>query len=390
MEELKTQYQIAQLISKEIVGEITADEKQTLEAWLKESVENQNLYTKIKQREKIEERNEFVSNLDMKAAWTKIGQEIKPQKKTIRLKEWGLRIAAVFLIGFFVGTVYYITNDNTIIDTELAEIKIEPGSSKAVLQLHNGESLQLEDELNNSIVEKDGTHISNSKGKLAYAALNETPSQLLYNTVQVPVGGEYDLILSDGTKVSLNSQSQIKYPVQFSADKRKVWVEGEVHFDVAHDKSKPFIVDVKDVEIEVLGTEFNIEAYADQNSIVTTLVKGSVKLTKGDESILIKPNQQASISKDERMFAVETVNAKNYSLWKDGIFYFEEASLETIMLRLERWYGVKLFYMNQEIKKKRFSMEVKRYTNIEDILDILSRTEKVHFDVKSNVVVIMN
>ncbi|WP_461633398.1 FecR family protein [Labilibaculum euxinus] len=390
MKELHREYQIAQLISKEIVDELSADEVKKLETWKSESKANKELYEIIKRGEKRVERNNYAANLNVKSAFGKVKDKIKPQQKIIRLKEWGLRIAAVLVIGVLVGTLYHISTKDLKYESELAASTIEPGSSKAVLQLYNGETLQLENKSNDSIVEKDGTIISNLNGKLSYAANEDVALQTIYNTVKVPVGGEYQLTLSDGTKVMLNSESEIKFPVQFNQNKRKVWIAGEVFFDVAHNKNKPFIVDVKNVEIEVLGTEFNVEAYHDQKSVVTTLVRGSVEVRKGQESVIIKPDQQAFISDEGEQFAVKNVVAKNYVLWKDGVFYFEEADLGTIMQKLERWYGIKVFYMNQTIKMKRFSVEVKRYEEIEDVLNMLARTNKVNFEINKNVVTVKN
>lgn len=390
MKELHTKYQIAQLISKEIIDELSVDEEKILKKWKGESEANKELYEIIKKGENRGRRNDYVVNLNVKLAWEKISDKIKPQRKIIRFKEWGVRIAAVLVIGVLAVTLYHISTKELKYESELGGIKIEPGSSKAVLQLYNGKTLQLEDKRNDSIVETDGTIISNLNGKLSYVAKADVVLQTIYNTVKVPVGGEYRLALSDGTKVMLNSESEIKFPVQFNQNKRKVWICGEVFFDVAHNKNKPFIVAVKNIEIEVLGTEFNVEAYNDQKSVVTTLVKGSVKLSKGQESIVIKPGQQAIISEGGEQFAVKNVNAKNYTLWKDGVFYFEEADLGTIMQKLERWYGIKVFYMNQTIKKKRFYVEVKRYKEIKDVLNILSRTNKVHFEIKDNVITVKN
>lgn len=390
MEKSQPKYYISQLISKLIVDELSEEENKKLHDWLEESEENVLLFQKIKEGKARFQRDKFVNSLDVKSAWNKVNKEIVPQKKIIKLKEWGLRIAAVLIIGILVSTLFYVSTKDFDHSIELAEVKIQPGSSKAVLQMHNGEIMQLENVSSDSITEKDGTLISNQNGKLAYTSKKEESLQTIYNKVVVPIGGEYQLTLADGTKVWLNSDSEIRYPVQFNQEKRKVWIAGEVYFDVAHDKSKPFVVDVKDVEVEVLGTEFNVEAYANMNSVVTTLVDGSVKLRKETESIIIKPNQQASISTNKEKFTVNTVDAKNYSLWKDGIFYFEEASLNTIMAKLERWYGVKVFFMNQTISEKRFSIEVKRYEEIENVLNILSRTDKVHFDIDENIIVVRN
>ncbi|GAB7087169.1 FecR family protein [Marinifilum fragile] len=390
MENLYTEYKIAQLISREFIDDLTPDEMQVLENWKNSSLDNKNLYEQIKQGEKRKRRNAYVESLDKKAAWIKIREEIKPDRKVIRLKEWSLRIAAVLIIGVLIAGLYHISTKDIEIGQELAEMKIEPGSSKAVLQLHNGRTIQLENVKSDSILEKDGTIISNQKGKLAYASGQANHEGMLYNQVKVPVGGEYQLTLADGTRVWLNSDSEIKYPVQFSEVQRKVWIAGEVYFDVAHNKQKPFIVDVKDIEIEVLGTEFNVEAYHDQNTITTSLIEGSVKLRKNNESVIIAPDQQAIISKDENHFFVRDVDASMYALWKDGVFYFKEASLGTIMEKLERWYNVKVFFMNQSVINKRFSVEVKRYEDINEILDIISKTGKVNFEIKSNIITVKN
>lgn len=387
MEKLHTEYKIAQLISRELVDDLTTEEGKVLENWKNSSVDNQNLYHSIKTGEKRKLRDTYVESLNKKAAWAKVQQEIKPQRKVIRLKEWGMRVAAVLIMAVLLGGLYYISTKNLEMGQELAEIQIEPGSSKAVLKLHNGETVQLEGTENEDFLEKDGTLISNLKGQLAYVSGNEN-EEMLYNQVKVPVGGEYQLTLADGTNVWLNSDSEIRYPVQFNEAKRKVWIAGEVYFDVAHNKQKPFVVDVRDVEIEVLGTEFNVEAYEDQKFVTTSLVEGSVQLKKNKESVIIKPDQQAIIGNDERQFAIKNVDARSLALWKDGIFYFQEASLGTIMEKLERWYNVKVFFMNQSVINKRFSVEVKRYEDIEKILDILSRTEKVNFEIKSNIITV--
>lgn len=388
MKELHFKYHISQLLAKQCLDELSEEENEILSQWLNESENNIQLSRKIKEGKAKQMRDEYVNTLDVKSAWSKVQTEIAPQKKIIKLKEWGMRIAAVLVIGILLSSLFYISTKELDHSTELAEIQILPGSSKALLQLHNGNTVKLEDEGNQSILEKDGTIISNADGKLAYVSNSDKVKELLYNKIKVPVGGEYQLVLADGTKVWLNSDSEIKYPVQFTEDKRKVWIAGEVYFDVTHDKTKPFVVGVKDVEIEVLGTEFNVEAYRDKSSVVTTLIDGSVKLRKEEESIIIKPNQQASISGDEKQFTLDTVHASSFGLWKDGIFYFEEASLVTIMEKLERWYDIKVFYQNQSIQNKRFSIEVKRYEDIEDVLNLLSKTNKVNFDIKENTILV--
>jgi len=391
MKELKDEYYISELISKDIVGLLSAEEEHFLNVWKNECKENLILYKTITSGVNNRSRLAYKSRIDVKSAWRNVDSHIKPRNKVIKLQEWMMRVAAVLVIGLFVSTLYYIsTSDIFEAKQECSGINILPGSTKAVLQLQNGDLVHLEENQSDSIAEIDGTLISNRNGKVEYLAQNSVPNQLkpIINTIKIPLGGEYQLTLSDGTKVWLNSESEIRYPVNFIGNNRKVDVKGEVYFDVAHNKAKPFIVGVKDVEIEVLGTEFNVEAYEDKNSVVTTLIEGSVKLSKANETIIIEPNQQAIASSDDPKFKILEVDAKNYALWKDGIFYFDMASIEDIMHKLERWYDIKVFYTNSTVKTRRFSMEVKRYENIDKILDILSATNKVRFDIKGNVITV--
>lgn len=391
MKEIDNKYQIARLLSKDRMDFLTAEESKILKDWISESEENKILYEKIKEGRQQLLRDEFVNSIDVKTAWKKVQFEITPSKRGVELKQWALRVAAIFVIGMFVSIGYYIsTTFNQSGNQKVADSLIVPGSKKAILQLHNGGFVQLEKNNNDSIIEIDGTLINNRNGKLEYLTQDTTGNQLkpLINKIRIPVGGEYQLKLSDGTTVWLNSDSEIEYPVNFIGNTRKVQVKGEVYFSVVKNKTKPFIVNVMDVEVEVLGTEFNIEAYQETESVVTTLVEGSVKLKKAGENIVIKPNQQASIKTNENIFTVQNVDARNYALWKDGVFYFKEASIVEIMEKLERWYGIKVFYENTTVRAKKFSVEVKRYDDIERILDILAATNKVQFKIKEKVVIV--
>lgn len=387
MENYKKEYQTAQVIAKEMTAGLIPKEQIILQGWLSKAEENKELYKRIKSGKSRKVRNEYVSRIKMGKAWDKLKVHIAPQRKTIALKTWIARIAAVLIIGFFSGTLYYIAKNTILTSTQVTEAEIQPGSSKALLLLDNGEAVRLELEENDSIVEADGTLISNSEGQLAYSALNTT--ETIYNVIKVPRGGEYQLILSDGTKVWLNSDSEIKYPVQFNQNNRKVWAKGEVYFDVERDESNPFLVNVNDIEVEVLGTEFNIEAYPENESVITTLVEGSIKLKKAKDELIIEPDQQVITSTINDGFTVRQVNAKNHSLWKDGIFYCEAEHLSTIMEKLSRWYNVNIFYLNSSLKDKRFSVEVQRYENIDEVLNILSATNKVRFEINSNNIIVM-
>lgn len=382
---LKNEYYIAQLIAKEQVETLSSKEKGQLQEWLLQSANNKKLYLTIKDKKQQDKRNQKVANLNVNKAWNENKRHATKQQREKRFYQWSIRIAAILIIGVCIIGLQISTSAKK--GSEFVKNNVQPGSSKAILKLNNGKTVQLEEVTNNQIVETDGTKIKTTKGKLSYTNKRKS-KKTLYNTVQVPVGGEYQLTLSDGTKVWLNSESKIKYPVQFNDKYRKVWVSGEVCFDVAHNPKHPFIVNANNVNVKVLGTLFNIEAYPEQKSVTTTLVEGSVALSKNKKQITITPNQQAISNNTDAHFTVKKVNAKDVIRWKEGYFYFKQASLKNIMQKLARWYNIKVFYKNENLEKKQFSVEVERYNQIDKILTILSETQKVQFTIKNNTIIV--
>ena len=185
------------------------------------------------------------------------------------------------------------------------------------------------------------------------------------------------LELSDGTKVWLNSDFELRFPVTFVGDRRNVEIEGEAYFEVAKDEGKPFHVLANGVDIKVLGTSFNVMAY--RGHTITTLVEGKVCLTYKDESVLIVPDWQAEVIAETGKILMREVDARNFTLWKDGVFYFENAALETIAERLSQWYDVNIIFNDEALKKLRYSVEMKRYNNIQDLLTKIEKTQKVKF-----------
>jgi len=383
MNDESTKYRIAQLLAKEQINNLSDIEQAELLNWKQEALENENLYQIIHHGQRKLKRDNYVKSLNIDAAWKNVESKTNPNaRKHIRLNPWIGRIAAIFLFGAILTTVFVITKNS--VDTPIAQssINIEPGSSKAVLQLHNGQMVQLEDTLNERIVEKDGTTISNQSGTLTYLA--STPTQeALHNTVSVPVGGEYQLTLADGTKVWLNSDSKITFPVQFNQDKRNVWIEGEAYFEVTHDATKPFIVHTSIHDVRVLGTSFNICAYPDENNSVTTLVEGSVAVKYGDEtkevSDILEPNQQLVLNIKTMHTQKKAVNTYQYTAWKDGRLVFKNQDVNTIMRNVARWYDIDVFYQNEEVQQLTFSIDMERYDSFEKVKQIMELTEDIEF-----------
>lgn len=210
----------------------------------------------------------------------------------------------------------------------------------------------------------------------------------IFNTLVIPVGGLYELELSDGTRVWLNSVSQLRYPVQFTGNERKVYLSGEAYFDVRSDSIHPFIVESEGMSVQVYGTEFNVTAY--QGEILrTTLVDGAVGIrTKSGEEVKLFPGQMAEYNEQAKQLEVQEVNTYLYTAWKEGVFAFKNETMEEIMGRLSRWYDLNVFYANDKVKKQLYDGIIPQAKQVEDILHLIEGTATVHFEVKGNTVIV--
>jgi ferric-dicitrate binding protein FerR (iron transport regulator) len=294
-----------------------------------------------------------------------------------------LAAAAVFVLA--VIGVYLLVNQQPV---ELPVAKsdqhitndILPGGNKAVLTLSTRSDINLESVSNGTIVTEGGTKISKlNDGQLVYNILEEKPTQVLYNTVTTPRGGQYQLLLADGSKVWLNSASSIRFPVSFVRNERRVEVSGEAYFEVAKDPSRPFKVDVDGKnEIEVLGTHFNINSYADEGSIKTTLLEGSVKVTSltTHESKLITPGQQAQLNTDGQI-TISKADPDKVMAWKNGYFNVDGADTKTVMQLLSRWYDVDVVYEGA-IPQREWGGDIEKNLKLSQMLKILEKNN-LHF-----------
>ena len=266
-----------------------------------------------------------------------------------------------------------------------------PGSYKAVLTLASGEQVNLEEWGRDSLW-KDGTLIRKRKGELTYEqkAGDMQQEEMLFNTITIPRSGEYKLVLSDGTKVWLNSASKLKYPVAFTGGQRKVFLEGEAYFKVAKNEKQPFVVKTENMDVRVLGTEFNLKAYADEKWVQATLVRGEVAVFTGmDKSVrnTLKPEQQAEWDIEKGKLDVKTVELDLYIAWKNGQFVFRGQRLTEIMTVLERWYDFEVCYQADWIKEVEFAGKLNRSASIEPILDVIRSTHKINVNTRGKTIV---
>ena len=230
-------------------------------------------------------------------------------------------------------------------------------------------------------------NIEYRNGEIVYHKSEEKTTEVVYNKLEVPRGGECMIKLDDGTKVWVNAETKLKYPVAFVGDRREVVLEGEAFFDVAKNE-KPFIVETSFGDVRVLGTAFGISAYASESESYTTLVRGKVSVEReGGEPVVILPGEQVVTSKDGKMIK-QQVDVEEFVGWKDGIYVFKEKSLGEIMKTLERWYNISVDFQDKSLVDLPFTGNLKRYDDINVFFDALTRTGDMKYRVEGNQVIL--
>ena len=323
MNDFTTYNEIARLIKAEIRGELNSSDNQLLIDWIAASAENRSLYIRIKNSTNYAEWASAVQNIDVERQWGKVLPIIKRNQKIYLYKKILGYAAAMILPVLLAGGIYWYSNDfsKKVGISSILVSQIRPGSQKAILTLNNGESIVLDSSTNKVIQEKDGTLIERGNGKLNYAKSSKGETiHPIFNILRIPRGGEFTLLLSDGTRVHLNAMSNFKYPVRFGGNKREVELSGEAFFEVTKDKSRPFVIRTAGMNVEVLGTTFNLNAYENNEKIVTTLVEGSVKINSQitHESRLLSPDEQATFDVSNGQTEIKKVDVNLYTAWKDG------------------------------------------------------------------------
>ncbi len=383
---------IALLIAKEVNGEISEEELKILGEWRRRDDNNEALYCELLNSQKFKTWLAARNLVDIEEGWANIIPKIRKESRIKSIKKV-MRIAASFLIPLLIGGMAYFYISNQISSKKINQqkyVQIRPGSSKATLILGDGRSMILDSIGAVSLTEIDGTQIQKKEGEISYQKKEETKGKSqVYNTINVPLGGEYKLTLADGTKVYLNSMTTLKYPVQFGPDNREVELSGEAYFEVVENKAKPFVVNTKEMKVEVLGTSFNVNAFEDSQNTVTTLVEGKVKLThslNSEYEQILNPNEQAILDNLTGKIALRTVDVNNFTSWKDGQLVFYDMPLESIMILLTRWYSAKVFYLNPEVKSIRFSGSLDKYDEIGKFIDIIDATHQVEVKIKDDTI----
>ena len=378
-------FYIARLIARYLSDEIEEEEQAELTRWRNESSENERLFREICKEENIKQNMQKRQTFHAEDGWEGVQRKIQRHRFRHRILNI-CKYAAIFIFPVAIATVAIYKSGNEPQPLSKVEEQIVPGGKKAVLILDNGEAIDLKSTSGVELKEKDGTVIQVDSTVLNYQqAPARTSEKLAYNKVNVPRGGEYQLTLSDGSKVQLNSMSSIRFPVQFAQDCRLVELEGEAYFEVSK-TGQPFIVQTKGMKIEVLGTTFNISAYANEE-YQTTLVSGSVKVqTENGSNRILKPSEQACITPGSNQINVRNVDTAFYTSWIHGKINFKDQRLDDIMKTLARWYDMDVVYENEATKELRFGCYVNRYNEITPLVKLLEQTGRVTVTVEGKTI----
>lgn len=356
-----------ELIDKYLDGKCNPEETAIIETW----------YNDISRQENVS----FIP--DYKTRQREIRNLLPVSKKINRkLLLWpGIAAAAVLAI-LIVGYNFY----NAKKDLNQADIvsDIKAGGNKAFLILNDGKKIVLSDVREGNLIQKAGLTIRKTRdGQLVYTVSDNTSAAAGFNVIQTPAGGQYQVVLPDGTKVWLNAASSLRYPVIFNDKDRKVELTGEGYFEVAPDKLKPFKVKTNKQEVIVLGTHFNINAYSDEEAVKTTLLEGSVKIRPYQSSIaqiLLKPGQQAILAGS--LTNVIPADSESALAWKNGDFIFKGEDFKSTMRKIARWYDVEIVYETPVANDLIPGGWISRSKNISAVLDIIESTGMVHFKVE--------
>lgn len=331
------------------------------------------------------------SRFSSRKAYRRFETYVRQRRRKIRMR-YATRVAAFLVLPLLVGGVaWWLFSKEEKQQVQIAKV-IQPITSKAYITLNDGRQVVLGED-SGEMTASDGTKMTRDSAKVVYSALDVLSSrEIVYHELNVPRGGEYMLVLPDSTRVWVNADSKLRYPVRFEGNSREVdLLAGEAYFEVAKDKEKPFLVRTSRGTVRVLGTEFNVRDYRNEAKVVTTLVNGSVQFSDNRDAgknVILQPGYQVVADSVFKDWVVRKVDLKEYVGWKDGQYVFNHLTLEELMKTVERNYDVTVFFANEECKALRFSGDLQKYEHVGQFLRFIETGGDVYFVVKDRTITV--
>lgn len=362
--------QIASWIASQRLGTLRPEEEQQLKEWLQKEPRFEKIYNELLNVEQCPEG----IRMSEQEGWSRFVRKY-PQVNGRCLGLHFVRYTVACCLIVLFGSIWFFAREqrkeiysvNTLQPVERiygARLVTGDGQVMALTEHSGGDTMHLAATV---VVDQEGIGYLSGKGANA-------PE---YHTIIVPKYGEYTVRLGDGSRIRLNSESELRYPVNFSDSVREVWLKGEAYFQVARDTGRPFIVSAARVKVNVLGTEFNVEAIPGRGQVTTTLVEGRVRVEQGETKCILKPGEQAVAGGE--ILEKQLADIRAVTAWVRGMFCFNEVTLQDMMQCLAEWYGFEVEYRNPALKERKFSVELKRYEDVDRILRLIEETGTVRF-----------
>ncbi len=383
-------------------GDISEGEQKELDAWKATLQENAAFYDRCQDDVEVAKSLAAMAKYNKEASWqrltARIGLNGVPVKLPAYKRSWYWMVAAATLLVLATALVLWLVNQKTpqaapVVEANKGE-NILPGANKATLTLSDGRTILLEDQQNGVLTEDQGVAVRKQGEMLEYKTGSnkggnpDVDEPMAYNTARTARGSFIALTLPDNSKVWLNADASLRFPVRFSGDERRVELTGEAYFEVAKQPSKPFIVATADAEVRVLGTHFNVRSYGEEGKLLTTLLEGKVevKAMATRSKVVLKPAQQAIVGENKPGIEVTEVETETIIAWKNGLFDFKATPLKEILQEVKRWYpGIDAIEMPKPIDE-RFTATVSRNLPLSKLFEILEATQKVHFEVRGKTI----
>lgn len=379
---------IVEMILKSCQVNLPGEEQERLDEWVKAHPERGENVEKLKKYAVSGTRLNKYRQIDMNAAWKRVDGKTgtRPGWYKRRMFVRWCMVAAV-IIPCMVGIVLLSRSGHEEPALAMATLSGEPGSFKAVLELPGGDKVLLQDSREREIVTKAGDLLAKDSVNTLYVQGGKETA-VEYGKIRVPAGGEYRVVLSDGTGVWINSGSELKFPTDFKGKERVVELQGEAYFDVAKDADHPFVVRTGLSAVRVLGTAFNVCSYADDAFEQVTLVRGAVEMLYGNQVYPLAPGEQFEVDKESSRVEVKKVDTELYTSWQEGVFRFWDMPLEDLVVKLNRWYNVNFFFANESCKEYRFTGAIRKDVDFAEFIDLIESVTRVKFSLKQNTVII--
>ena len=387
---MKNPFEFTKELLRYTRGELSKEEEKGIEQVLSEVEGMNTLVGELKDKNRIEHEMHVIARFDTERALGKVKN--RKQVKRRGILPWIAAASVVVIAG--VSAWILLSQEPDVHNLPVAE-KFEPGKAVVTLEMASGLKYRL-DTLS-SVVRNNRVNVAFDnndrvlKIKEQDSLADGATKEIGYNTINVPYGGTYTVELCDGTKVYLNSGTTLEFPSRFDGKVRSVILKGEAYFDVARNVSKPFVVEVDEMKVKVLGTSFNVKSYVDEPGVYTTLVEGSVAILRdGQPEKKIKPGEQAYYNKGVGTLSIAEVDVNEFTSWKDGLFYFKDIALEEILRIVSRWYDLEVFYMNQGAKSVIYSGKLPMYSSVEDVLRKFEIYGDVRFELKGRTLTVFD